>query len=122
MLYRRISRSSDSLPRRFQAIPSPSPPQQAGTTAKIPVAEWDLNPDAIMVPAGGSVTLHPKLVSGSGTMTLGSPTSSGGITVTVAQSSITSSQHGAVIVMAGGTPGFYHFDVPATDNAGVTAT
>src|SRR5438552_9732669 len=45
-----------------------------GSMAKLPANEWDLNPDTIMVPAGGNVTLHPAMVSGTGTVTLGSPT------------------------------------------------
>ncbi|MBV8772143.1 MAG: glycoside hydrolase family 44 protein, partial [Deltaproteobacteria bacterium] len=94
----------------------------SGTTATIPAAEWDLNPDTTMVAAGGTVTLAPRIVSGSGTVTLGSPTSGGGITVTVTQSTVNSTQNGAVTVVAGTMPGFYHFDIPGTDNSGVTST
>ena len=51
--------------------------------AQAPAVEWDLNPDTIMVPAGGSVTLSPKIVSGTGTVTLNSQQSDGGITVAI---------------------------------------
>ena len=44
----------------------------SGTMAQAPAVEWDLNPDTIMVPARGSVTLSPKIVSGTGTVTLNS--------------------------------------------------
>lgn len=87
-----------------------------GSTANPPAVEWDLNPDTIMVPAGGSVTLHPKLLPGSsGTVTLGSPTSDAGITVTVSGSAVSTSQQGSLLVTAGTTAGFYQFTVPASD-------
>lgn len=91
-----------------------------GSMAKTPEAEWDLNPDTTMVAARGTVTLAPKIVSGSGTITLGAPTFDTGITVTVTQGTVTSSQHGAITVTAGTTPGFYGYTVPGTDSAGVT--
>jgi hypothetical protein len=91
----------------------------SGTTANVPAAEWDLNPDTIMVPAGGSVTLHPKLISGT-SVTLGSPTSQSGITVTTTGSSVNSGTQGSIQVVAGASPGFYSFSVPATDSASVS--
>ena len=48
----------------------------------------DLNPDTIMVPAGGTATLHPKLLS-AGTATLDLPTSDAGVTVTTSQPATT---------------------------------
>jgi Glycoside hydrolase family 44/Fibronectin type III domain len=94
-----------------------------GTTASVPAAEWDLNPDTVMVPAGGTFTLAPKLISGAGTETLGSPSPlSGGITVTTTGSTVTAGQQGSVLVTAGNTPGFYSFSVPATDSSGVSTT
>jgi Glycoside hydrolase family 44 len=90
----------------------------AGSTAKLPEAEWDLNPDTTILPAGGTVTLAPKIVSGSGTVTLGSPTFDTGITLAVTQGTVTSSQNGAITVTAGSKPGFYHYTVPGTDGAG----
>ena len=96
----------------------------SGSAPQTPAAEWELNPDTIMVPAGGMATLRPHAIpsSFSGTLTLGSPTSDAGITVTVTQPSITTAQWGAVSVTAGNTPGFYKFSVPATDGAGVSTT
>ncbi|PYV54083.1 MAG: hypothetical protein DMG98_19200 [Acidobacteria bacterium] len=92
-----------------------------GTTPNLPAAEWDLNPDTIMVPAGGTASLHPKLISGTG-VTLGSPMSQSGITATTASSTVNSGQQGAVQVTAGNTPGFYSFSVPPTDSGGVSTT
>lgn len=89
-----------------------------GATSRLPAAEWDLNPDTIMVPANGTVTLSPKLVSGSGTVTLGTPSADAGITLTVTQGTVNSSQNGSITVTAGANPGFYHFTVPGTDTAG----
>jgi hypothetical protein len=72
-----------------------------------------------MVPARGTITLQPKITSGSGTVTLGTPQSDNGITLVVTQPNITPSQDGSITVTAGSTPGFYHFTVPGIDNAGV---
>jgi hypothetical protein len=89
-------------------------------TAQVPSAEWDLNPDTTMVAAGGTVVLQPEILSGSGTVTLGTPQSDSGIVVTVTQGHLSSGQNGSITVTAGQTPGFYHFTVPSTDNAGVS--
>jgi hypothetical protein len=91
-----------------------------GSMANAPSADWDLNPDTIMVPARGKTTLQPKIVSGSGTVTLGTPQSDSGITVVVTQPNLTPSQNGSISVTAGSAPGFYHFTVPSIDNAGVS--
>jgi hypothetical protein len=88
-------------------------------TSQLPSAEWDLNPDTTMLAAGGTVTLSPKIVLGSGTVTLGTPQSDTGVTLVVTQGTIASGQNGAITVTAGKKPGFYHYSVPGTDNAGV---
>src|SRR5258707_15309309 len=77
-----------------------------------------------MVPAGGSVTLRPHTIplSFSGTVTLGSPSSDAGITVTVTGATLSNAQFGSVLVTAGNTPGFYHFTIPATDSTGASTT
>ena len=93
----------------------------SGTMAQAPAVEWDLNPDTIMVPAGGSVTLSPKIVSGTGTVTLNSQQSDGGITVALTQPNVTATP-GTVTVTAGNTPGFYHYTVTGTDNTGTQQT
>jgi len=94
----------------------------SGSMSATPSADWDLNPDTIMVPARGTSRLQPRIVSGSGTVTLGTPQSDSGITLVVTQPNVTSSQDGSITVTAGSAPGFYHFSVPSTDNAGVAQT
>jgi hypothetical protein len=89
-----------------------------GSTANPPAVEWDLNPDTIMVPAGGTVTLAPRLLSppSGASLTLGSATSDPGITATVSNSTMTATQNGSVQIAAGNTPGFYHFSVSSSNN------
>jgi hypothetical protein len=88
-------------------------------TSKLPAAEWEPNPDTTMVAAGGKIVLHPRITSGSGTVTLGIPQSDSGITLTVTQPTLLSGKSGSIAATAGATPGFYHFTVPSTDSAGV---
>jgi fibronectin type 3 domain-containing protein len=87
-----------------------------GTMAQTPASEWDLNPDTIMVPANGTVTLQPKIISGTANVTLTGQTSDSGITAAITQSSVTTGQTGTVAITAGSTPGFYHYTVTGTDS------
>jgi hypothetical protein len=89
-------------------------------TSQLPGAEWDLNPDTTMVAAGKQVTLHPKITSGTATVTLGSPQADSGIKVTVTQPELSPGHNGSITVTAGTTPGFYHYSVPSTDTTGAT--
>lgn len=86
-----------------------------GSSTKNPAVEWDLNPDTIRVAAGASVALHPKLVSGSGNLTISLGSFDAGITPSITAAGISGSQPGSVLVSAGNTPGFYHFNVKASD-------
>jgi hypothetical protein len=97
-----------------------------GTTATNPSSEWDLNPDTIMVPAGGTVTLNPAITSGTANVTLanavfdayeGATPCTGTINIPIG--AITTTSNGTITVNAGGTPGFCHFTVTGTDSAGV---
>lgn len=91
-----------------------------GGTSSAPSAEWDLNPESVMVAAGGTVTLAPKLTSGIGDVTLSAPVFDSGITsMTISAATVSSAQNGAITVKAGGTPGFFHFTVTGTDGGGV---
>jgi hypothetical protein len=92
----------------------------SGSTTKLPSAEWDLNPDVVMVPANGIVKLSPKIVSGTGAVTLGTPQFDTGITLAVTQGTLTSSQNGAITVTADNKVGFYRFTIPGTDNSGTS--
>jgi len=88
-------------------------------TSQPPGAEWDLNPDTTMVAAGGKVVLHPKLTSGSATVTLGTPQSDSGIAPAVTRANLSAGKSGSITVTAGKTPGFYHYTVPSTDSTGI---
>jgi hypothetical protein len=88
-------------------------------TTQLPGAEWDLNPDTTMVPAGGKVVLQPKVTSGTATVTLGAATSDSGITVVVSQPTLSKGHNGKITVIAGTAPGFYHYSVPSTDTTGI---
>ena len=87
----------------------------SGNTNNNPSSEWDLNPDTIMLPAGGTITLQPKMTSGTANVTLSSQTSDSGITVALTQPNVTTTQNGTVTITAGNTPGFYHYTVTGTD-------
>jgi hypothetical protein len=91
-------------------------------SAELPGAEWDLNPDTTQLSAGEKVILHPKIVSGSATVTLGAPQSDSGITVAVTEATFSKGQPGSITVTAGSTAGFYHYSVPSEDSAGVSQT
>jgi hypothetical protein len=93
-----------------------------GSSTNTPASEWDLNPDTIMVPAGGTVTLQPRVVSGTANVTLASATfdSFEGVTacsgmIALTNSTITSTQPGTITVTAGTTPGFCHYTVTGND-------
>jgi len=83
---------------------------------------FSLNPDTIMVPAGGTVTLQ---ATSNGNVTLtsavfdafeGAAACTGSIALT--NPTITSSQPAQITVTAGNTPGFCHFTVTGTDSSG----
>lgn len=93
-----------------------------GTTSTLPASSWDLNPDTIMAPASGTVTLNPKITSGSTNVNLssavfdayeGAAACSGSLSLTT--STITSGANGEITVTAGSTPGFCHFTVTGSD-------
>jgi hypothetical protein len=87
-----------------------------------PSFEWDMNPDTIMVPANGTVDLHPRFVSGTGAFAITNIQSDAGISLNASQPNITDVQTGTVNVTAGATPGFYHYSVSGIDGAGLQQT
>ena len=89
-------------------------------TSQLPGADWDLNPDTTMLPAGGKVVLHPKITSGAAMVTLGTPATDSGITLLVTQPNLSKGHNGSVTVTAGSAPGFYHYSLPSTDTSGVS--
>jgi hypothetical protein len=70
-----------------------------------------------MIPAGGTTTIHPKLVSGSANLTLSLGTFDSGITPTITGSTVNGTTPGSVQIIAGNTPGFYRFNVQASNSA-----
>ena len=93
-----------------------------GSLSVTPAAEWDLNPDTIQAPAGGTVTLAPKLLSGTSVTLPGATIDSGGGTISISQAQVTASQNGAISLNAGVTPGFYQFHVTGQDSSGTSQT
>jgi hypothetical protein len=100
-----------------------------GSLTKAPAAEWDLNPSDTMVPANSSVLLSPKIISGTGTITLSNPlvlqsnpSNNSGITITIPAAQVTANHNGSVMVTAGNTPGFYQIQITGTDSSGVAVT
>jgi len=100
-----------------------------GSVATPPASAWDLNPDTIMVPAGGTTTLQPKIISGTANVSLtsavfdsfaGAAACTGG-SITLTTSTITPAQPGEITVVGGNTPGFCHYTVTGTDS-GATQT
>ena len=92
-----------------------------GTEVSVPASEWSLNPDDLMIPAGGSATLHPSIASGSSNVTLssavfdsfeGASACSGTLSITSA--TVTPTQPGAIAVTAPATSGFCHYTVTAS--------
>jgi hypothetical protein len=94
----------------------------SSSMAQTPASEWNLNPDVIMVPASGTVTLQPAITTGSANVTLTSEQSDSGISVVLTQASITPSQTGTITITAGSTAGFYHFSVTGSDTSGAAQT
>jgi len=104
----------------------------SGTPTITPTALWGLNPDSIMVPAGGTATLQAPGSSPTNnlfTVTLnsavfdayeGAPACGGSIVPT--NPTISNSQPATLTVNAGNSPGFCHFTVSGTDNNGVIQT
>lgn len=109
----------------------------SGTPASLPSANWGINPDAVMIPAGGNAILQAtgSQINGSGvtpppfSVTLSSAVfdayeGAGACAGNIALMSptIAANQPGQLTVTAPGTPGFCHFTVTGTDNNGVTET
>jgi hypothetical protein len=93
-----------------------------GSMSQTPASEWDLNPDVIMVPASGTVTLQPQITTGSANVTLTSEQSDSGISVALTQPSVTPTQNGTITVTAGSAAGFYHFSITSSDTSTVSQT
>jgi len=102
-----------------------------GSSTNTPASEWDLNPDTIMVPANGSVTLNPRIITGTANVSLssagfdsyeGASACTGG-SINITGSTMTPARvNGTIVVDAPATPGFCHFTVTGSDTSGVAQT
>jgi hypothetical protein len=100
-----------------------------GSFGAQPTSYWNLNPDAIMIPAGGSAVLYPKVTGsktgiGNAQATLsaavfdayeGVPACGGSLTITNPVLNYT--QDATITVNAGNVPGFCHFTVTGNDGS-----
>jgi Glycoside hydrolase family 44 len=94
-----------------------------GNTSNLPPSEWDLNPDAIMAPANGSVTLSPRLISGGATVNLNTAVfdsfegavACGGGNISLTNPTVALGTPGVITLTAPASPGFCHFSVTASD-------
>jgi len=99
----------------------------SGQTAQPVAAEWDLNPDTFLMNTSSTTTISPIILSGTGSVTLTSATSTGGVALTLTQPKLpalsSASPIAAVLTInTPSTPGLYPFTVTGTDSAGVTQT
>jgi len=85
-------------------------------------AEWDLNPDTLLAPTSGTVTIHPTITGGNGSVTLTSATGSGGMTLSITGKQLTELANGAIVIRTPANPGLYSFTVAGRDSAGTTQT
>ena len=112
--------------------PFPRTPPPCSSSAVVwpprPPRSGILNPDVIMVPAGGTVTLHPKITSGSSNVTLssavfdsyeGASACAGLLSLTARRHPQHARHHSPSQPVA--TPGFCHFTVTGNDGT-VTQT
>jgi hypothetical protein len=94
----------------------------SGTQPSKPISEWYLNPDDLMIPAVGTGTLNPKIMSGTAPVILtsavfdafeGATVCSGSLTLT--NPTITSTKPATITVIPGSTTGFCHYTVTGND-------
>jgi hypothetical protein len=92
-----------------------------GTTTEPVAEEWDLNPDTLLAPTSGKVTIAPALTSGTGTVTLTSA-SGKGLSFSLTEKSITAEANGKITIKTPVTPGLYSFTVTGKDSGGTAQT
>jgi Glycoside hydrolase family 44 len=84
--------------------------------------DWDLNPDTLLAPTSGTVTIAPTLTSGTGPVTLTSATGSAGVTLALTNPTITSTAKGLITIKTPATPGLYSYKVTGQDSSGTSQT
>jgi hypothetical protein len=90
-------------------------------------AEWDLNSDVLNANTGSTVTIAPKLLSPTGTVTLSAATSTSGLKLALTQPKITAATStaagtGLITITTPSTPGLYSFTVTGKDATGSVQT
>lgn len=93
-----------------------------GQAAHTIAEEWDLNPDTILAPTSGSVTIHPTITYGNGPVTLISASGLGKLTFNIAGKVMNSLANGEIVINTPAAPGLYPFTVTARDSAGTEQT
>jgi hypothetical protein len=101
----------------------------SGNLPSTPATEWDLNPDAIQIPAGGQATLHPAVTSGTSSVTLtsaqfdqGAACGANGGSISLGTTLLNPITWGSVTLTPGSGSGFCHFTITGQDSTGVTQT
>jgi hypothetical protein len=99
----------------------------SGKSTKSVAEEWDLNPDTLLAPLSGEVTIAPTLKSGTGTVTLTSASGTGGLRLALTQPKITKASttttgNGLITIRTPATPGLYSFAVNGRDSGGTAQT
>ena len=94
-----------------------------GRTTHTVASEWELNPDTVLAPTSGSVTLHPTITGGpGGPVTLTSASGSGGLQLSIVQKTMNSLANGEIVVKTPANPGLYPFTVTGKDSSGTVQT
>ena len=94
----------------------------SGVSMRKVAEEWDLNPDTLLAPTSGTVTIAPVLTSGTGPVTLTSANGSGGVTLALTKPTITSTAKGLITIKTPAMPGLYSFKVTGEDSGGTSQT
>jgi hypothetical protein len=94
----------------------------SGKSTHAVAEDWDLNPDTLLAPTSGTVTIAPSLTSGTGTVTLTSATGAGGLTLALTNKTITAKTDGLITIQTPSTPGLYSFTVTGEDSGGTSQT
>lgn len=93
-----------------------------GKTTRTVAEEWELNPDTLLAPAPGEVTIHPTITGGNGPVTLTSAAGSGGVTLEITGKVMNQLANGSIVIKTPSAPGLYPFTVTAKDSAGTVET
>jgi hypothetical protein len=99
----------------------------SGRSVDAVAEEWDLNPDTLLAPTSGTVTIAPTLTKGTGTVTLTPASGTGGMTLELTQPKIakataTSTGDALITIKTPSKAGIYSFTVTGRDSGGTVQT